>query len=400
MAGRGLLIVVNSLDSLKPPFHMNANNKTPFPVIAAQSLLGLILFFYILFIARDIIVPIIYAAILAILLNPLVNLCERYGINRVLSIFIAVIVMLLVAGGLVYFIVNQSLRFGDTLPALQHKLNIFLNDLGVWVSKTFKVGSDKVNEWVTNTRNKQLNSVTAILGETLITATNILKVVFLIPVYVFMFLFYKPLLLEFFTRAFRKENHEMVNEVLFETKTLIQSYLLGLLIEAAIIAALNSTGLLLLGVDYAILLGIIGALLNIIPYIGGIVATLLPMIIAYTSKPPIYVIWVLALYMTVQFIDNHYIVPKIVASKVRINALVSIVVVFIGGALWGVGGMFLSIPLTAIVKVIFDRITPMKPWGFLLGDTMPPIRKTIFKSSHQSKLEEQKSREAMDNSSK
>jgi len=79
----------------------------------------------------------------------------------------------------------------------------------------------------------------------------------------------------------------------------------------------------------------------------------------------------------IQVIDNNYIVPKIVASKVKINALVSIVVVLAFGALWGIPGMFISIPLTAIVKLIFDHIEPLKPWGFLLGDTMPQL--TIFK---------------------
>jgi len=126
-------------------------------------------------------------------------------------------------------------------------------------------------------------------------------------------------------------------------------------------------------------------LLNIIPYIGGIIAVVLPVLIAYTTKSPVYVLGVLILYMIVQFADNHYIMPRIVASKVRINALVSIIVVFIGGAIWGVAGMFLSVPLTAIVKVIFDRITPLKPWGFLLGDTMPPIGKIIFKSPAETK---------------
>jgi predicted PurR-regulated permease PerM len=68
-------------------------------------------------------------------------------------------------------------------------------------------------------------------------------------------------------------------------------------------------------------------------------------------------------------------VPKVVASKVKLNALFSIIVVFIGNALWGVPGMFLSIPLLAIVKLICDQIEPLKPWGFLLGDTMPPLIK-------------------------
>jgi predicted PurR-regulated permease PerM len=364
---------------------MDTPRKTPFVIIAAQVVVGLFMFFYILYIGRDIILPVIYAAVLAVLLNPLVNRLVRHRVNRVLSIFIAVIVMFLVIGGLIYFVVNQSMRFGDTLLSLQQKINVILQNFSAWISNTFNVSRAKVDTWIVDTENKQLNESAAIVGQTLVTVTNILKLFFLIPVYVFMFLFYKPLLLDFISRVFRRESHDTVSEVLYETKTLIQHYLVGLLLEAAIVAALNATGLLLLGIDYALLLAIIGALLNIIPYIGGIVAVALPVLIAYTSKSPIYVVWVLLLYMVVQFVDNHYIVPKIVASKVRINALMSIIVVFIGGAIWGIGGMFLSIPLTAILKVIFDRITPLKPWGFLLGDTMPPIGKTIFKAPARAK---------------
>ena len=169
-----------------------------------------------------------------------------------------------------------------------------------------------------------------------------------------------------------------MNEVLFSTKNIIQRYLIALLFEAAIIAILNSAGLLILGIDYAIVLGIIGALLNVIPYIGGIIAVALPMMVAFVTKSsPTYAFLVLAFYIIIQFIDNHYIIPKIVASKVRINALISIIVVLAGGALWGIPGMFLSIPLTAILKVIFDHIDELKPWGFLLGDTMPTI--ALFK---------------------
>jgi len=91
----------------------------------------------------------------------------------------------------------------------------------------------------------------------------------------------------------------------------------------------------------------------------------------------------MVLFYIIQIIDNNYIVPKVVASKVKLNALFSIIVVFIGNALWGVPGMFLSIPLLAIVKLICDHIESLKPWGFLLGDTMPPLIKIkkIFRKS-------------------
>jgi predicted PurR-regulated permease PerM len=97
--------------------------------------------------------------------------------------------------------------------------------------------------------------------------------------------------------------------------------------------------------------------------------------IALVTKSPVYVFYVVALYTVIQFIDNNIIVPRIVGSKVKLNALVSLFVVIAGAALWGIPGMFISIPITAIAKVIFDRIDSLKPWGFLLGDTMPQLVK-------------------------
>jgi predicted PurR-regulated permease PerM len=82
--------------------------------------------------------------------------------------------------------------------------------------------------------------------------------------------------------------------------------------------------------------------------------------------------------MLIQFFDNHYITPKIVASKVKINALMAVIVVLIGNAVWGLPGMFLAIPLTGILKVIFEHIDQLTPWAFLLGDTMPVSEKYIL----------------------
>jgi predicted PurR-regulated permease PerM len=191
-----------------------------------------------------------------------------------------------------------------------------------------------------------------------------------------MILFYQPILLEFISRLFGKGNQSQVHEIVHQIKYVIQRYLKGLVIEFIIIAILYSTVLLLLGIDYAILLGIIGALLNVIPYVGGFVGIALPMMVALATKDSAwYSIYVLVIFYIIQFIDNHYIIPKIVASKVKINALFAILAVIAGYALWGIPGMFLSIPLLAIVKLICDHIEPLKPWGFLLGDTMPTILK-------------------------
>jgi len=199
-------------------------------------------------------------------------------------------------------------------------------------------------------------------------------IVLLLPLYIFLLLYYQPIILEFIHRLFIKSDKSKVNQIVNQTKTVIQRYLTGLIIEAILIAIMEIVTLLIFGIDYAILLGIIGALLNMIPYIGGIIAVALPMMVALVTKTNGWTaIYILIIYYIIQLIDNNFIVPKIVASKVKINALFSILAVFIGNAMWGVPGMFLSIPLLAIIKLICDNIDPLKPWGFLLGDTMPSI---------------------------
>jgi predicted PurR-regulated permease PerM len=80
---------------------------------------------------------------------------------------------------------------------------------------------------------------------------------------------------------------------------------------------------------------------------------------------------IVAAYLVIQFIDNNILVPRIVSKKVQINALISILAVLLGGALWGIPGMLLSIPFIAVLKIIFDRIDELKPWGCLLGDEVP-----------------------------
>ncbi|MEP7169973.1 MAG: AI-2E family transporter [Bacteroidota bacterium] len=357
---------------------MENNFKIPFYAKAALVFIGTYAFIYMLIIAQDILIPIVYALLIAILLNPLVNFLTRHKINRIVSIFIALLLTIVVTFSIVWFISSQLTQFKEALPKFEVKLNELLGQIIEWTSGKFNVSQEKISAAIVKGKSELLSNSGTYIGQTLNTISGILIIVVLLPVYIFFILFYKPLLLEFIRKLFQQEQHKTVVEVLVESKGLVQSYLAGLLIEAGIVAALNSTGLLILGIDYAILLGTIGAILNIIPYLGGIVAVALPMLVALVNKSPTEMLLVFGVYMLVQFIDNNFLVPRIVASKVKLNALVSIVIVIAGGAIWGLSGMFLSIPVMAILKVIFDRIEPLKPWGYLLGDHMPDSSKLNF----------------------
>lgn len=285
-----------------------------------------------------------------------------------MAIVLTVSISILILLAMVYFLLSQITQFEDSLPFFLEKTNNLINDAIQFISNRFNITQPNIESWLSNVGLAGLNKSSKILGSALVNLGNLFSLLLLIPVYTFMMLFYKPLLLNFISKLFHQDKNKVVMEVLTETKTLVQSYLMGLLLETLIVAVINAIGLLLLGIQYAILVAIIAALLNLIPYIGGIIAICIPMLIALSTMSPIYALWVFIFFIAVQFLDNNFIVPKIVASKVKVNALISIVVVLIGGALWGISGMFLAIPITAIAKVIFDRVEGLKAFGILIGE--------------------------------
>jgi predicted PurR-regulated permease PerM len=350
--------------------------KLPFYGKVTIFLIGFIALLAIMFVAKSIIIPIIFAIIIAILLHPVVKFLTRIKINRVVAIAFTLLLTFLLILGFIDLFIGQANRFSESWPVLIDKFTQILNQAISNISESFEINPQKIHAWITKTQGELINAGTGAIGQTLVMLGNLLVVVFLLPVYIFLILFYQPILLEFIHRFFGIEHKVKITEIISQIKRVIQSYLIGLVFEAIIIAILDTAALLILGIDYAVILGIIGAMLNVIPYLGGLVAVALPMMVALVTKSsPWYMVYIMAAYYFIQLIDNNYIVPYIVASKVKINALFSIIVVLAGNAIWGLAGMFLSIPLLAIVKLICDHIEPLKPWGFLLGDTMPPLLK-------------------------
>ena len=357
-------------------------SKIPFYARVTIFLVGLIALLAIMYIAKSIIIPIVFAVIIAIVLHPVVNYFVRKKINRVLAILMTMFLTFLAIAAFSAVLVSQAGKFGESWPVLVDKFTSLVNQNIADAAEYFDKDPQKIHDWITKAQGEIINVSTAAIGQTIVVLGNGLVILLLIPFYIFMILFYQPLLIEFIRMLSGQNYHSHVKQIVSQIKTVIQRYLVGLVIEAVLMAAMNTTALLILGIEYAFILGILAALLNIIPYIGGIIAVALPMMVALVSKPsPWYALYVLIAYYFIQLIDNHYIVPYIVASKIKINALFSVIVVLAGNALWGIPGMFLSMPLLAIIKLICDHIEPLKPWGFLLGDTMPPILKikTIFK---------------------
>jgi predicted PurR-regulated permease PerM len=334
--------------------------------------IGIYVLFQALYYTKNFIVPLLFATIFAILLDGVVVFCSKHlRLPRTLAIILVLFFALAFALGVVMLIGYQGSTFLEDLPKLMDRIGKVFTDITHWIGMKTGVSDQKIDELYEQTKSTQMKKSPALVGKTLHGLNNALAMLFLMPIYIFMFLYYKYHFLEFLQNRLLKTRGN-IRDILADIKTLVQFYLLGLITELVIVSGLNSLGLFLIGVDYALLLGLISGVMNLIPYIGSLIAGALAAIVALTSSTPLDALWVVCSFTFVQFVDNTFIVPLIVGSRVKLNAFVSLVGVIAGGALWGVPGMILSIPMLGILKVVFDKTPAMEPWGFLLGDRETP----------------------------
>ncbi|MGV3603608.1 MAG: AI-2E family transporter [Dyadobacter fermentans] len=349
---------------------METSASPPFYQKLSLTLLAIGIIMVAIYLGQDIIVPLALAGLLAVLLRPLEQRLMRMGIPKLIAITLALTLAILVVSAVAVLISMQVADFSDEWPKLKRNIDHFYRDARRWIRREYSVSYRQQAEYLKNAQTKTLETFQG--PETLGAVTGPLGTLILIPIYTFLLLYYRAMLIHFSVVLFAEEQKHRVLEILGEIKSIIQSYMVGLLLETTAVAVLNSAGLLVLNVQYAILLGVMAAILNLVPYIGGLVATALAVMVTFISHPEIDVLLgVVGIFIVVQIIDNNFLVPFIVGSKVKINALVSIVGVLVGGALAGLSGMFLSIPAIAMMKVIFDRVEGLEPWGILLGDQTP-----------------------------
>ncbi|MDF2432300.1 MAG: transport protein TqsA [Mucilaginibacter sp.] len=340
----------------------------PFYFKSTVVLFGLILLVYILNTLAAILIPLAFAVLFSVLLNPLFNRFMQLKVPRAIAVLITLLIGVGFTTVIFYLLSTQLVQFGETFPLLKVRLGHLIDNLEQWIYLKSGISTQKQVAFIKNV----IDSSQALIGSTIGTVFGTLSLILLVPVYVFMMLFYKTLILNFLYEVFSEEHSTRVGEILSQTKTAIQSYIFGLLIEMVIVAALNCSALIILDVKYPILLGILGAMINMLPVIGGFIAILLPVLIATVTKDGFSTqIGIIVSYMFIQFVDSNFIFPRFVSLKVQINALISIVAVLLGNAVWGLSGMFLSIPFIAVLKIIFDRVDDLKPWGKLLGHEVP-----------------------------
>lgn len=318
---------------------------------------------------QSIILPILFSILLANILLPITRYLSNKKFPKPLSIILPIILAMLVGGGILYFLSTQIMNFVDDVPALKERVNEVSHSIQVWFRKNTSITITKQNQYLHDRVIDLKENTPGLVGITLDSLTGILTYLVLMPLYTFLILYHKSNIRAFLVSAFKNESAQKVTEVLTESTTVAQQYMTGLMIETTLVFTLNVVGFLILGIKYAVFLALFAALLNLIPYVGILVANIICMLITLiTSDQTSHVLWVGVILGIVQFLDNNFGMPLVVGNKVRINALVTIIGVLVGGTLCGIPGMFLAIPGLAVLKVIFDKVPELQHWGTLLGD--------------------------------
>lgn len=345
--------------------------KTTFPFYLklACVLIILIACGFLSIIGKTVLSPLLFALLFALLLLPLSNFLEnKLKFPRSLAAIVSVIIFLLVVSVVIYSLSSQMANLTKEWPLLKAQVGNLFQNLQTWFETTFNVNIHKQTEYIDKTTSKVLNSSGSIIEQTVVSVSTLLLLLIFTLIYTFFILFYRRHLMNFIVTAFTEKNLSVIYEISEEIKSIVRKYIVGLFFEMAILVALSSLVFWLIGIKYVFLLALLVGVLNLIPYLGIYTALFIGVCITFATSDPHHALYLAIAVIGIHLVDSNFLMPKIVGSQIRINPLIIILGVVVGEMLWGITGMFLSVPYLAMAKIIFDRAEGMKAWGILLGE--------------------------------
>jgi predicted PurR-regulated permease PerM len=329
-------------------------------VIIAISVTGIVLM-------RSIIIPIAFAALFALVLNPIAHRIERRT-GRILSITIVLLAALILLALIVWFIVSQLQELVLSLPGIEEKFFAAVASVNQYIEEQLGISTDEQTVMMADAA----KNLSVYLGEVLYSTSYLAYFFIQVPIYIFLFLLYRDKFREFFL-AFNSDGELKWKK---DIDGVVRGYISGLTIVVLIAGTLNSIGLLLLGIQHAIFFGFFSGVLTLIPYVGITIGATLPALLALITKDSIwYAVGVVAVHAGVQFLEGNFITPKITGSKISVNALAAILALLIGNLLLGIAGMILAVPAVGILKILMANSTSLKPFVILLEDK--PLEQTV-----------------------
>jgi predicted PurR-regulated permease PerM len=342
--------------------------RQPYILRLAAILISTVLIAMALYYLKVVFVPLLFAIIFSVMIFPFCIWLEKWGFSKGFAAFTAVFIFTMILGVIGYILSSQVSVFTENIPEITKKINLLINDLRDFAAQKLSMkkseAAEKIQEQLT-----QLQNNSFVPANMLGVISTVLINVFLIPLYVFFLIYFRHFFMEFFYKVFSAADKELIDDTIQKIEQVIKGYLVGQFLDILIIGAANAAVLYFIGVGYPIILGFVIATFCIIPYLGMIVGSLLAVLVAFiTTNTGWQPLTAFSLLWVIHMIDSNLVAPMVIGHKVSLNPLVAIFVLFLFGELWGLPGLFLAIPLTAILKVIFDAVPGLHPYGFLLGE--------------------------------
>ncbi|PAU92807.1 AI-2E family transporter [Aliifodinibius salipaludis] len=333
--------------------------------LALRYLIRLLLFFAVigtLIITKQLLVPLALAILFSYLLYPSAEKLEQKNIPRIATNFILIIGSIAIVTGAAYGIILLVATFTDNLPAIKDQIDNNITQFRWALGRTFGVTAEQLDSIVESIKGSGQYIAQFFTG----TANTILTVG-LIPVYTFLLLFYRDKFRTFIKMLVPESEKNIAQSIIDQAAEVVPRYLKGLFIVFLILIVINSLGFYLIGIEYALLVGLIAAIFNLIPYLGTVIGYGIAFLFVLATQSPTLALGVFAQFFVVQFIENNILTPNITGSYVQINPLVTILALIAGGMIWGLPGMFMVIPYLAILKIVCENIESLKPVGYLLS---------------------------------
>jgi predicted PurR-regulated permease PerM len=343
-------------------------NRFPKSVRLAFLLVSLILLIYVMVQAKQFLYPLAFAFLLAYMLYPVVNFLEKKYVPRILSILIGLVIVIVILYGAGFFIFRRIGTLIEDMPSLKKQaldnVDVFLQS----IQNTFGIKDNKLEDILRESVSGMFQTGNQEFKQMFMHTTGALIKILLLPVYVFLFLYYRTKFAYFILKMVPDGRRLVTVRILREISTVATRYMGGIFIVATCLSVMNSIGFSIIGLKYPIFMGIIAAIFSFIPYFGTLIGYTLPFAFSLlTMNSPMYAVGIVVQYFIVHLIENNLLTPNIVGDKLKINPFFIIVGLIAAAMIWGVPGMMIVVPTLAIAKIIFENIDSLHPFAYLLG---------------------------------
>ena len=338
----------------------------PLPRIT-NGLIAFSLSYLILWYGSFIFIPLTWGVFFAFALFPACSWLEENRFPRGLAILTVLIIFTISILGVLFLVINQMVSLLAEIPEIglifESKLSSYLLQIeeltGMDISQNDP--STLVSNWISGEN----------INQTLFNTGKSITLIGIIPLFIFLMLYYRDFFVAFLLQASERSNEKILAWV-GDSGKIIHQYLVGMVKVTGIVTVFSGVFFYFMDIKYYLLFALFIAVMNLIPYIGVIISSFLVIMYVFLTTDTLYYpLLNLGVLWGIQLMENNLITPVVVGAKVQVNVLAVVLGILVGGSLWGVSGMVLSIPLIGILKITLDRVPSLKPYGYLLGDDFP-----------------------------